>query len=228
VPIVAIDMSTALYSFGAISAALFARVASGRGRHIEASLLQAAAGVQGIRAASYHLDGGKVRPVSPPSGIWQTRDGWFSVTVVRPWEWTGFCTAISRPDLGGDARYRLTAGRIEHAAALRAILTEVFAGMTNAELGARCAAERIMHEEVNSYSGFLTHEHTRATGAIGWVDHPHIEGKLPLPNVIGAPPFAEGDRAPSLGADTRAVLRAHGLGEAEIDALVAQGAAVAA
>jgi len=44
IPIIAIDMSTALYTFSAVAPALYARRDAPRGRHIEASLLQAAAG----------------------------------------------------------------------------------------------------------------------------------------------------------------------------------------
>ena len=39
-------MSTAIFSFSALAAALLARQTEARGRHIDASLMQAAAGVQ--------------------------------------------------------------------------------------------------------------------------------------------------------------------------------------
>ena len=210
VPIVAIDMSTAIYSFGAVSAALYARHGSGRGRHIEASLLQAVAGIQGIRMAAFHLDDGTPRPVAPPSGIWRTADGWFSVTVVRPWEWVALCAALEREDLGGDARYGTAAGRLEHAGVLGEVFGVAFAAKTNAALSAGCAAHRVMHEVVNSYADFLAAAHTQASGAVAWIDHPHVDGKLPLPNVIGAPPFADGVCAPALGAHTREILLEYG------------------
>lgn len=46
VPIIAIDMSTAIYGFTAVSAALLARQSEPRGRHLEASLIQSAASLQ--------------------------------------------------------------------------------------------------------------------------------------------------------------------------------------
>jgi len=227
VPIVAIDMSTAIYSYGAVAAALYARLATGRGRHIEASLLQAVAGIQGIRMAGTHLDGGVPRPVAPPSGIWRTADGWFSVTVVRPWEWAAFCRALGQTALGEDPRYASVALRLEHAAELRGLLAAEFTAVTNAALAARCAAERVMHEEVNDYAAFLASPQVAAVGAVSWLEHPGVAGKLPLPNVIGAPAFAAGMHAPALGADTRAVLAEHGCTAAEIDAAL-DGATVRA
>src|SRR3954471_10939472 len=46
IPIIAIDMSTGLFAFTAVAAALHARRDEPRGRHIEASLMQAASGLQ--------------------------------------------------------------------------------------------------------------------------------------------------------------------------------------
>ncbi len=107
VPIVAIDMSTALFTFGALGAALFARERTGAGQHIEASLLQAAAGLQVIRMLQQYLEDGKLRPPAAPNGVYATTDGWISITVVRPFEWEAFCRAL---DLG----WMLEDGRFAH------------------------------------------------------------------------------------------------------------------
>jgi crotonobetainyl-CoA:carnitine CoA-transferase CaiB-like acyl-CoA transferase len=81
-----------------------------------------------------------------------------------------------------------------------------------------------MHEELNTYAGFLASPQVAATGAVSWVEHPGVAGKLPLPNVIGAPPYAQGAHAPALGADTEAVLAAHGFTAEEIAAIHPEGA----
>jgi crotonobetainyl-CoA:carnitine CoA-transferase CaiB-like acyl-CoA transferase len=69
IPFISIDMSTAIYSFGALTAALLARQHEARGRHIDASLMQAAAGLQVVRLMSSFLEGGVTRPGIPPSGV---------------------------------------------------------------------------------------------------------------------------------------------------------------
>ena len=63
VPFVVIDMSTALYAFQALSAALYARRDEPRGRRIEVSLLQAASAMQVIRMMMVYLEGEQVRRV---------------------------------------------------------------------------------------------------------------------------------------------------------------------
>src|SRR5258707_966387 len=61
VPVIVVDMSTALYAFQALSAALYARRDQPRGRYIHVSLMQAAAPLQSIRLMAGHLDGGTIR-----------------------------------------------------------------------------------------------------------------------------------------------------------------------
>lgn len=62
VPVIPVDMATALYAYQALSSALYARRDEKRGRHIDVSLLQGAAGLQAIRMMASTLEGGTVRP----------------------------------------------------------------------------------------------------------------------------------------------------------------------
>ena len=121
VPIIAIDMSTALYAFSAVAAALHARRDEARGRLIEASLLQSAAGLQVVRMMQQYLEGGALRPPAGPSGVYQAADGWISVTVPRQHEWVAFCAAMDVAHLSDDPRFAMQDGRVENAEAMRAI-----------------------------------------------------------------------------------------------------------
>ena len=96
VPFVVIDMSTALYAFQALSAALYARRDEPRGRRIEVSLLQAASAVQAIRMMMVYLEGERVRR-SMPSGVFRTADGWLQFLVVRQQQWIDFCAVLDSP-----------------------------------------------------------------------------------------------------------------------------------
>ena len=116
IPIIAIDMSTALYGYAAVATALFARQTEARGRHIEASLLQAAAGLQGVRMMSSYLDGGVTPPTLPPSaqqlhrfpatpagrGLWRRGVARASRRAAKP--------AGRQPDRGGAPGERPTRG----------------------------------------------------------------------------------------------------------------------
>ena len=231
VPVIPIDMSTAIYAFGAVSTAIHARDnprtgALPKGRHIEASLMQGAASLQVVRMMQSHLEGGEPRPSAPPTGVYRSADGFMSVTVVRPFEWTGFCAAIERPDLAAEVVLSSQDGRHAAAERLLALFRAVLATRTNAEWAARLTERRIMHEAINTYDDFMHHDHVRATNAMAWLEHPHVPQPVPMANIIGLPDFVSGAPraiAPSLGQQTVEIMRAHGYAEGAISDLAGLG-----
>lgn len=227
VPVIPVDMMTAMYAFQAISAALYAKRSEARGKYIEVSLMQSAALLQSVRMMGTYLEGGAIAQISAPSGIFECADGWINITVVRQFEWEGFCAAIDRPDLPADPRFKARDDRITHSDALFALVRPIVAAWTNAELSDRLTRARIMHERLNSYADFLAHEHTKATGIISWLSQPGMPQKVPVTNIPGAPKLVDGTpraHAPVLGEHTGQVLRQHGYSEQQILELGGKGA----
>src|SRR5580704_10937219 len=142
IPFISIDMTTAIFSFSAVSAALFARQHEARGRHIDSSLMQAAAGLQVVRLMASHLDGGAVRPGIPPSGVYQTKDGFMSITVIRPWEWEAYCKAVDQPAFGANEKFRTPNGREPHAGDIDSVLRPLLASDTSAAWSEKFTANR--------------------------------------------------------------------------------------
>ena len=227
VPVIVVDMSTALYAFQALSAALYARRDEARGRYIDVSLMQAATALQLIRLMASHLDGGTTRA----SGVFRTADGWMTIAVVTDRDWRSLCEAMERPELAGDPRFATLAARTANVAAFYAVLQAAIATQPWSVWTERLTTARLMHERVNSYADFLDQPQVRETGLIQWLAQAGLNQEVPVPALPGMPRQAVGTlrgTAPATGEHTAAILADHGFSPAEIDKLLAQGVVAAA
>jgi crotonobetainyl-CoA:carnitine CoA-transferase CaiB-like acyl-CoA transferase len=227
VPVIVADMSTALYAFQALSAALYARRDEERGRYIDVSLMQAAAALQSIRLMASHLDGGTTRA----SGVFKTADGWMTLAIVADRDWRTLCEAMGRPDLADDPRFATLAGRTANVTAFYAVVQPLIAAQSWAVWNERLTKARLMHERVNSYADFLDQPQVRETGLIQWLVQPGINQEVPVPALPGTPRQAGGTlrgTAPATGEHTTAILAEHGYSAAEIKKLMADGVVAAA
>src|SRR3981189_1331807 len=99
VPVIVVDMSTGLYAFQGLSAALYARRDEPRGRYIDVSLMQAATALQSIRLMGSYLEGGAMKPGGAPGGVFKTADGWMSIIAINDRDFQSLCSAMDMPEL---------------------------------------------------------------------------------------------------------------------------------
>src|SRR5471032_875 len=226
VPVIVVDMSTALYAFQALAAALYARRDETRGRYIDVSLMQAATNLQSIRLMASHLEDGTVKPGGAPAGVFQTADGWMSILVLNDRDWKSLCEAMKTPALANDPMFTTAALRLQNDASLYAIIRPAIAALPSAEWSERLTKARLMHERLNSYADFIDQPHVRETGLIQWLQQAGVKKKVPVPTLPGTPPQPDGTAratAPVPGQHTKAILAEHGFNAAEIAALLSQG-----
>jgi crotonobetainyl-CoA:carnitine CoA-transferase CaiB-like acyl-CoA transferase len=212
---VVMDMTTALFTFQAVSAALYARRHEPRGRYIETSLMQAGAALQIVNMIGSYLENGAVRPGLTPSGTFPAQDGWLNVSVLRNQDFGVLCDILERPDLKADPRFADNDARFRHAGPLTEALADAFRLRPAAEWCGRLAAAGIMHARVNTHLDYLRDPHVEATGTVLWMEQPGL-GKVPLPWPPGVNPPASGTRratAPALGEHGQEVRAELGLAE---------------
>jgi crotonobetainyl-CoA:carnitine CoA-transferase CaiB-like acyl-CoA transferase len=208
VPVIVMDMATALANFQAMAVALYARRDEPRGRYIESSLLRGGATIQAVSLIQHHLEGGKPQPGLTPSGTFRASDGWINLTILRDADFPVLCDALEIPAAKGDPRFATNDLRFANVAALNALLDPAFARRTTAELSARLRAARLMHQRVNSFLEFLDDPHVKAIGAVTWIEQPGV-GRVPVPSVPGLPALQGGTpraTAPSLDQHRKEVL----------------------
>jgi crotonobetainyl-CoA:carnitine CoA-transferase CaiB-like acyl-CoA transferase len=226
VPVIVVDMSTALYAFQALTPALYARRDETRGRYLDVSLMQAATNLQSIRLMANHLEGGTMKPGGAPGGVFQTADGWMSILALKDRDWKSLCTAMTMAELANDPRFITPALRLQNDVALYALIRPAIAALPSAVWSERLTAGRLMHERLNSYADFIDQPHVRETGLIQWLTQAGVTQPVPVPTLPGTPSQAHGTpraTAPVPGQHTEAILAEHGFGAGEIAALLSQG-----
>jgi crotonobetainyl-CoA:carnitine CoA-transferase CaiB-like acyl-CoA transferase len=145
-----VDIASGLYAFQAIAMALYARRDSGRGRYIDASLLQGGVGLQAVRILDHVIThGASVGAGAFPVGTFRTRDGWINLSVLKDALWTPFCRVIGRPDLGEDPALARLAGRKARAEEIITAANEALAQNTSHYSCEQLRAAGILNERVN-------------------------------------------------------------------------------
>ena len=226
VPFIVADMSTALYAFQALSAALYARRDEPKGRRLEISLLQAASAVQVIRMMMVYLEGDQAARALP-SGVFKTADGWLNFLVVRNPVWVKFCAeVIDLPELAFDPRFADNMARVANEHALFASLRPLIESKPTAYWTKRLYDADIMHERLNTFREFLDQPQPQAVNLISWLNPAGTTQPVPVPNIAGIAPFKDGTAlgtAPTLGQHSAEILRDHGFSADDIARMLASG-----
>jgi crotonobetainyl-CoA:carnitine CoA-transferase CaiB-like acyl-CoA transferase len=113
------DLFTGVYSVTAILAALLERTRTGKGRWIDAALLDVQVAML-ANQASNHLVGG-MRPKRMgnahvnivPYQVFATRDGHLVLAVGNDGQFQRFCALAGRPEVASDPRYATNPARIQ-------------------------------------------------------------------------------------------------------------------
>ncbi len=204
-----IDVATGQFAFQAVAMALYARRDSGRGRYIDASLLQGAAGLQTVRMIEHVMTGGAATAGGAfPVATFRTADGSINVSVLKDALWPSFCCIIGRPDLAADPALATGKGRRARGDDILRIANEAFAQQPSEHWCVQMREAGILNERVNTYDELFTHAQTETTNVFTWSEHASA-GRVPHPNLPGPQPLeADTPRAkvPRIGEHTRAIL----------------------
>ena len=138
------DIFSGLYATIAIQAALAQRDRTGRGQHVDISLLDSAVAVTANQAMNYLATGeapgrlGIAHPNLMPYEVFPAADGWLIVAVGNDRQWRAFCDVLGAQDLGSDRRYATNADRLAHRADLTARLKALTGAVARDALLAAC------------------------------------------------------------------------------------------
>lgn len=226
VGILAIDISTGLYGFQAVSPAIYRRAMKGVGTHITTSLMESVGAFQAAKMTEYQLEGPDTTPAGVPVGTFQARDGYININGRRDAHFKALCAIIGRPEMADDPKFDTVAARYENEPELMPILRAGVKDLPVAELHEKLNEGGVLNAPVYDYGDYFEDEHVKAVEAISWIDHSGL-GRIPMPSIPGHPRATQGSplaHAPHIGEHSRDVLRAMGYSDSEIDGLRDQGA----
>jgi crotonobetainyl-CoA:carnitine CoA-transferase CaiB-like acyl-CoA transferase len=226
------DIAAGMYAYSNILAALLERARSGRGRHLDVSMLESL--VEWMSYPLYYaFDGADPPPRTGashatiyPYGPFPAGDGkTVMLGLQNEREWSIFCERVLvRPDLATDPRYASTSRRSAAREELRRIIVAAFAGLTAAEVLRRLDEARIANAQVNDMQDVWTHPQLKARGR--WRDVGSPAGPIPalLPPGTDDEADPQWGAVPALGAHTDAILMDLGYSAAQIAELRGAGA----
>ncbi len=127
------DVLGASYAFGAIQMALYERERSGRGQHIDVSLMDSVLGM-----LIYEMQAAQFPPERPRQVYEPVRaaDGWVMVAAVTPKNQEVLFDVIGHPEAKADPRFATVAAKESNWGAL----LELIEGWTRQRSGAECEA----------------------------------------------------------------------------------------
>lgn len=159
-----VDICAGVTAYHAILAALIKRGRTGRGDHVEVSMLEAMADWMGF-PMYYAFDGAPPPPRSGaghatiyPYGPFPAADGTVFFGVQNDREWMTFAESVLlRPDMAADPRFKGNDGRAGHRDEIEPVIGEVFSTLGVADVMARLESAGIGMAEVRDMAGLWAH-----------------------------------------------------------------------
>lgn len=226
------DIAAGMYAYTGILAALLQRGKTGKGSHIDVSMLEALAEWMGY-PMYYAYDGASPPPRSAashatiyPYGPFPAGDGGtVMLGLQNEREWRTFCEKVLlHAGLAADPRFDSNARRNENREMLRAVILDTFGALSTAQVLERLDAAQIANARMNDMAGLWAHPQLQARERWRQVGSPAGDIPALLPAGRQSAFDYRMDPIPAVGEHTDAILRSLGRSEADIAALREAGA----
>ena len=149
------DVFTGVYATTAILAAVHQRHSTGRGQHIDMSLLDCAVSISGNQCMNYLTTGvppqriGNANPNITPYEVFETSTGHIIIATGNDRQYQRLCRLLELEDLLNDDTFAKNAGRVANRPELIRRLNEATRAWTSEALLAACEAEGVPAGPIN-------------------------------------------------------------------------------
>ena len=159
-----VDISTGLSAYGEILKALFVKMRTGKGRHIQLSLFEVLSEWLAVPLSYFEygnklltgtgMDHGQICPY----GAYNASDGQIFIVIQNHAEWVRLCEEVLEcPSLVDDIRYESNVARMQNKEALRDAIELVFKTMPRQQLQEKLLSSGVACGNINDLSGLSKH-----------------------------------------------------------------------
>ena len=232
VGVAVVDILTGLYATSAILAALHHRARSGKGQHIDVSLLDVQVATLANQASNYLIGNqvpgrlGSAHPSIVPYQPFACIDGHVMLAIGNETQFANFCLAAGCPELAGDPRFNSNSQRVHNRDQLIPLLQERLQSKTIDQWCDLATAHGFPCGPINTVDRVFDDEHIKARGVRVDIDSARYGkvGTVASPMRFSDTPVTYASAPPELGQDTDAVLSELGLDAAKLAELRDQNA----
>ncbi len=223
------DKLTAIVASQAVTAALLSRERDGKGQHVRLSMLDS------ILSFLWASDMGEQTYVDKPVGhqeaasfidlIYETRDGYMTISTMGNKEWAALARAVERPELLDDPRFKSASLRDRNVDARLELVQGILITRTTQEWMTLFEREEVPCAPALTRNEVIKHPQIIASEILIETDHP-VAGRLRqtrTPARFEGTPTEIRQGAPRLGEHNLEILTELGFDATEIDALRAKG-----
>ncbi len=215
------DKVTALTAAQAITAAIVARLRTGKGQHVRLAMLDAVvAFIWPESMPAYTFIGHEPVSIRPPGTrdlVFQTADGYITAAANSDSEWAGLARTVGHPEWIDDPRFKHPADRIRNADVRLDLTAQIIHTKNSAEWLKAFDAAEVPCAPIQTRADLLTDPQVAANGLIVEGEHPHagpMRQPRPAARFAGTPAELR-LFAPMLGEHTDAILAEAGVAAAE-------------
>ena len=225
------DIAAGMYAFTGILSALLQRNQTGKGSHVEVSMLEALAEWMGF-PMYYAYDGqtppgrnGAAHATIYPYGPFATGDGKVVMLGLQnEREWKLFCEKVMRnASLANDPRFAANVARVEYRVELAQLILQAFSKLTADEVRERLDEAQIANASMNQVGELWSHPQLLARQRFRVIDSAAGALQALLPPATNSSYEARMDPVPALGEHSITILRELGRSDADIAVLRAAG-----
>ena len=226
------DLGGGMFGATGILAALYERERSGKGQHVDISMLDCQISMLNYMATMYFLSGDNPHPIGNshfvhvPYNSYTTKDGHIVIAVIVDSFWDNLLEVIDYEPFKNE-KYKTQPARLADQAMIDCKLNEILATETSAYWLEKLNAKRIPCAKVNSFDEALADEQVLSRNMVVDLKHPGGASTRGPGNPIKLSRTNEESfsPAPLLGQHTEAVLsELLGYGEEDIERLRKEGA----